>query len=349
MAFPDFESDKKKLLFFCRGRGRGHALPDIEIVRELAELRDDIDVRFVSYASGARALEQAGCKLIDIALPEDGAAAEMTAVSGKLIGSLKPDLVVSHEEFAPLPVAKIFDRRTVFIIDWFIEADTYAMHCLKFADEILFLHGQGLHEEPSYLQGKVNYLGRMRRKFAYTKKDRAACRSELGLATNAFVIGVIPGGSSTETRAPIADLLVAAFEALDTPHKHLVWLAGADFENLSQQLSGRPDMTILPSLQPPERLMAAADLVVVKANTGSTFETLSLGVPVVAITQAADYVADKILRSAEGVLLFDRRDSDSSGLLSAIERQSKVTLEPILEGQDVAARAATRISELLNI
>ena len=188
----------------------------------------------------------------------------------------------------------------------------------------------------------------MRRKFACTKEDRADCRSKLGLAADAFVIGVIPGGSSTEARAPIADLLLPAFDALGHPHKHLVWLAGADYELLNSKLSDRNDITVLPSLQPPERLMAAADLVVVKANTGSTFEALALGVPVVAITQAADYVADRILRSAEGALLFDRRAADSGGLCAAIERQSKVNLEPILEGQDVAARAAARISELLN-
>ena len=205
---------RKSCSFFCRGRGRGHAIPDIEIVRELPERRDDIDLRFVSYSTGARTLEEAGYKLIELALPEGGAAAEMTAVSGKLIGWLKPDLVVSHEEFAPLPVAKIFNRRPVFVIDWFIEADTYAMNCLKFADEIPILHSQGLHEEPAYLKGRVNYLGRMRRKFACTKEDRADCRSELGLA---------PGLDSRAIEHPAAlpveddPILVMVIRSLQVP------------------------------------------------------------------------------------------------------------------------------------
>ena len=347
MAFPEFDPGKKKLLFFSRGRGRGHAIPDIEIVRELAELRDDIDLRFVSYSTGARTLEEAGYKLIDLALPEGGAAAEMTAVSGKLIGWLKPDLVVSHEEFAPLPVAKIFNRRTAFVIDWFIEADTYAMHCLKFADEILFLQRQGLHDEPPYLNGKVNYFGRMRRKFEYTREDRPACRAQLGLEAGDLVIGVIPGRFATESRAPIADLLIPAFDALKHTRKHLVWLAGADFDTLTEKLSDRSDVTVLRGVTPPERLMAASDLVVAKANTGSILEVTSLGVPVVAITQGDDSVADKVLARSEGVLLLDRRDSDSRQLCSGIEQQASASLEPVLEGEDVAARVAARISELL--
>ena len=40
-------------LFFSRGRGRGHAIPDLEIVRELAQITDAITVQFVSYATGA--------------------------------------------------------------------------------------------------------------------------------------------------------------------------------------------------------------------------------------------------------------------------------------------------------
>ena len=347
MAFPEFESDKKKLLFFCRGRGRGHAIPDIEIVRELAEMRDDIDVRFVSYSTGARALEEAGYKLIDLALPEGGAAAEMTALAGKLIGGLKPDLVVSHEEFAPMPVAKIFDQPALFVIDWFVEAETYAMHCLKFADEILFLQREGLHDEPPYLKGKVSYFGRMRRKFEYTRADRPTCRAQLGLKADDFVIGVIPGRFATESRAPIEDLLIPAFDALKHTRKHMVWLAGADFDGLTGKLSPRSDVTVMRGVTPPERLMAASDLVVAKANTGSTLEVTSLGVPVVAITQGDDSVADRVLARSGGVLLLDRRDSDSRQLCSAIEQQASVSIEPLLEGEDVAARVAARISELL--
>src|SRR5271156_2508565 len=107
MAFPEFQSEKKKILFFSRGRGRGHAIPDREIIRSLSTLREDIEVRIVSYGAGAATFEQLGMQLIDLKLPEAGSIADMSVLAGKLIGWLNPDLVVSHEEFAALPAAKI--------------------------------------------------------------------------------------------------------------------------------------------------------------------------------------------------------------------------------------------------
>ena len=105
MSFPEFESGKKRLLFFVRGRGRGHAVPDLAIVDELLARRDDLDVRLVSYATGADAIKQHGRSLIDLPLPESGSIPEMSVIAGKLIGWLKPDLVASHEEFAAIPAA----------------------------------------------------------------------------------------------------------------------------------------------------------------------------------------------------------------------------------------------------
>lgn len=70
MAFPEFEPNKRKVLFFCRGRGSGHAIPDIEITNELLRLRGDVEVRFVSYATGAKTLAEFGFPVIDLGLPE---------------------------------------------------------------------------------------------------------------------------------------------------------------------------------------------------------------------------------------------------------------------------------------
>ncbi len=41
---PQFDPDKKKILFFSRGRGRGHAIPDVQIADEILARRDDIDI-----------------------------------------------------------------------------------------------------------------------------------------------------------------------------------------------------------------------------------------------------------------------------------------------------------------
>ena len=42
-----------KILFFSRGRGRGHAIPDMQIAKELERQDSEIEIRFVSYGTGA--------------------------------------------------------------------------------------------------------------------------------------------------------------------------------------------------------------------------------------------------------------------------------------------------------
>src|SRR5688572_19521101 len=178
MPFPEFDPGKSKILFFSRGRGRGHAIPDIEIVRELARLRNDVEVRFVSYATGARTIEELGFPLIDLGLSETNGTAETTVLAGKMIGWLEPDLVVAHEEFAAMPAAKIFDKPTVMILDFFTGAEMYSMQSLRFADHVLFTDRRGLHVEPPSVRGRVRYMGPVQRSFEYTRRDRLRARRE---------------------------------------------------------------------------------------------------------------------------------------------------------------------------
>jgi len=144
MGFPEFGGDGIKILFFSRGRGRGHAIPDMEIGRELAALDAAAQVRFVSYATGADTFEAHGIAHIDLCLPERNPINETIVAAGKVIGWLNPDLVVSHEEFMGLPAAKIFSKPAILITDWFAESEGYAMSSLRLAEKIIFLDSPGI-------------------------------------------------------------------------------------------------------------------------------------------------------------------------------------------------------------
>src|SRR5712691_3677218 len=98
MPFPEFEREKKKVLFFSRGRGRGHAIPDVEIIRALGAVRPDAEVRIVSYGTGCATFTDLGFPVVDLGLPDTSPIAETSVLAGRLIGWLNPDLVVSHEE-----------------------------------------------------------------------------------------------------------------------------------------------------------------------------------------------------------------------------------------------------------
>lgn len=276
MAFPGFDEGRKKILFFSRGRGRGHAIPDMEIVREMTKAHEDVQVRFVSYGTGARTIAQYGFPLIDAGLPDQASHTAMTVIAGQLIGSLDPDLVVSHEEFAALPAAKIFDKPTVCITDWFVGPEQLSMACLGYADKVLFIDEPGIFEEPPSVRGRVEYVGPILREFQYGPEDRGRARLELGVPAEAFVVAVLPG-SWTEEKVPIFDAVMKAYDAMQKPSKFLIWVAGSDRELIAARLADRQDVLVIEFDPVIERIMVAADLAVTKCTRKTHVELAALG------------------------------------------------------------------------
>ena len=295
-----FEPGRKKMLFFTRGRGRGHAIPDIAIVRELEQLRPGIQVRFVSYGTGALTFAAHGIPCIDLQLPDQNSIAATTVLAGRLIAAMAPDIVVAHEEFSAMPVAKIFGLPTVMITDFFAAPGMLSMESLWYADRVLFLARRGLHVEPPPVRGKVKYLGPALRAFTYRRRDRRRARAELGLAAGATVVTVLPG-SWTEAMAPAYDAVVSAFDRLRQPDKHLVWLAGADEHLLKQRVSAhRRDLTILGADWQIDRLMVASDLVIIKANRMTVIELASLGIRTLSLSYGLNPVDEQCVAGLEG-------------------------------------------------
>ena len=282
MAFPEFDEGKRKVLFFSRGRGRGHAVPDVEIVKEMTKTHEDVQVRFVSYGTGAQTIAQYGFPLIDVGLPDQGSHTAMTVIAGQLIGSLDPDLVVSHEEFAVLPAAKIFNKRTVCITDWFVGPEQLSMACLGYADKILFIDEPGIFDEPPCVQGRVEYVGPVLREFQYGREDRDRARTELRIPSDAFVVAVLPG-SWTEEKVPLLERIIEAYDSLGKPSKFLIWVAGSDHEMISARLADRQDTLVVEFDPVIERIMVAADVAVTKCTRKTHVELAALGTAAVGL------------------------------------------------------------------
>ena len=137
---------------------------------------------------------------------------------------------------------------------------------------------------PPRLASKVRYVGPLLRRLSLTRADRADARSALGLPPAATVVAVIPGAWATEERAPIADLVVPAFQTLAGADKALVWVGGRDHEALARRLADVPGARVLKDLSPIERLMVASDLVITKTNRGTTIDLASLGIPSISLS-----------------------------------------------------------------
>jgi UDP-N-acetylglucosamine:LPS N-acetylglucosamine transferase len=301
------ESCQLPILFFSRGRGHGHAVPDMAIADELAKLRNDIDLRFVSYGTGAATFRVHHQPLIDLNLPDANPLWATIVRAGSVIREVRPHLIISHEEFVVLPLTKIFGIPAVFITEWFSEAESLPMQALEYADEILLIENEGIFEEPPSVKGKVYYTGPVLRAFSYGRADRKRAREELGLPQDATVILVAPGGWATEDKEPIYELLLAAFDRLKAPRKLLVWLAGSDCAMLSERLAGREDVKVKGYDWQMDRLMAASDMAITKANRITLKELAALGVPSVSISQGRNPIDDVLIERIPSNTTMDAR------------------------------------------
>lgn len=172
----------RKMLFFSRGKGRGHAVPDAAIGNELQKLEPRLELTFVSYSTGAATLKELGKEVIDLGLPEDNPLWDTSLRVVRLLRDQEPHtIVVSHEEFCVAPLAKAFGFPTVFLTDWFVSAESHYMRSLQHADEIIFMDRPGLYDEPSYLSGKVHYVGCVLRPLNSQGLSREEARLQLGL------------------------------------------------------------------------------------------------------------------------------------------------------------------------
>jgi UDP-N-acetylglucosamine:LPS N-acetylglucosamine transferase len=340
--------ESPRVLFFTRGRGRGHALPDLAILDELRALSPGLSVQFASYSTGRETLAQAGHQVIDLEVEDGAPYLELLIRCARIIREQRPDVVVSHEEFAALPAAKIYSHPAIFLVDFFPPFEPWK-ESLRHADRIVFIERRGIFPEPPELKGRICYAGPVVRPLQFTRADRVRARGELGLTEAARVIAVVPGAWATEARAPIFPLVSAAFRALPYPDKVLVWIAGADQEDLSRAAAGSSDVRVLRQHSPIERVMVASDLVITKANRGTTIELSRLGIPSISLSHGINPIDEMIIPRIHGNLALNMKAVDGAFLVETMRDLLEAGAPPAaqIRPDRGAATAAAEIARFL--
>ena len=301
-------------------------------------------IRFVSYGTGSDTFEKHGVRHISLGLPDDNPTNETIVLAGRLIGWLAPDIVVSHEEFSALPVAKIFSKPTVLITDWFTAPEKYSMTTLPFADRIVFLDEAGYFEEPAAAEGRVQYVGPIVREFRYSRSDGARARAELGIRMSSFVITVLPG-SWSEKEAPIRDLVLDTFDTISDDSKLLIWIAGKDYEELRTHTAARPNVMIRDFDQAIDRIMVASDCAITKGTRKTHHELSSLGVPSISLHHGRNAIDQARASRFEGNEALSG-DVTRDELAAAIHRARSRSFQPQKNGASASA-CARAILDLL--
>jgi UDP-N-acetylglucosamine:LPS N-acetylglucosamine transferase len=342
-----------KILFFSRGRGRGHAIPTLCIASELEALCPDLDLHFASYATGAATLAESRRQVTDLRLPEDPAYLDVQISAGCLIRELRPSLILSHEEFAVVPLARSMGVPVAFIVDFFSSLDHIYAQSVAYADEVIFIEERGLFPEPKGLQGRIRYVGPVVRGLSCTAADRDAARRELNVPSAAKLVAVIPGAWASEQRVPIASLLLEAFQAVPG-EKRLIWVSGRDLQSLSERAAGHPEVSVVPSFAPIERLMVASDLVVTKANRGTTIDAASLGVRSLSLSHGLNPIDETIIPRIPSNTALNAKGIDAvflGGVLTRLLSEEACVSRPLPDERyraGGAGRAAAALADFIH-
>jgi len=269
------------ILYFARGRGRGHSLAGLAIAEQLKIVLPDVEIRFVSYGTGAQTLREHGIDVVDLDLPDQPSP---FAIVGKLplaFEGLSPYLVVAHEEFDVVAAAKLRRLPCVFLTDWFSNANDWFLQSLKHAEEILFLDDASVLDAqvfstPEYLS-KVRCVGPVLRPLRYQQPNRVearlCARQDAGLPQDALIVSVfIRPGRRAEEIAPLSEGLTEAFNLIEAAPKMLLWDRDGDAEF--------------------DQTMAASDLAITKGNRNIVLELAALGVPTITVSHGLNVIDD---------------------------------------------------------
>jgi len=282
------------VLFFSRGRGRGHAIPDVAIAKELLCREPSLSLQFASYGTGADTLRSHGYEVIDLKLPDDNPFFETLIRSIRVINDICPSLVISHEEFCIAPAAKVFDLSCLFLIDWFPPNGTVWMDALMEAGSVVFMDEPGYFDEPEALRGRIEYVGPVIRDLTLTREDKSSARIDLGLPHDRPIILILPGGAaaSSEQQSPLFDLVTGAIDMLCAGAVAVWVLPTHEQAAIQARIASRSDIVFMKPHLNIEKTMVASDVVITKGTRKTSLELNALGIQSISISHGLNPVDD---------------------------------------------------------
>jgi hypothetical protein len=173
----------------------------------------------------------------------------------------------------------------------------------------------------------------------------------MGTPNGATVITVVPGGAEfhSENKAPLADLVLQAFDRLDLPQRRLVWVAGdPDHSKLAQKVNGRPDVLVLRPHWDFTPTLVASDLLITKGNRLPLLEAELLGIPSISISYGYNPVDDHraaLIRTNTALRARGLNPATLHGhLMRALDRGGHMRAQPLEQVSGAARAVASRLA-----
>jgi UDP:flavonoid glycosyltransferase YjiC (YdhE family) len=248
-----------KALFFSRGRGMGHAIPDMALAAALP----GIDWVFASYSTGLKTLRAAGLQCYDLGIADGGDIHDSAAAA---IQTICPDVVVSHEE----PFVCRLHPKVIYVASWLYPQNTHEARATMAASKTLIWCDLGLFPALP----NTEFTGPL------VRLKRPVGTEQL---TAKPTITVITGGHATEKRVPLVDLVTRALDLL--PERQMLWIGSAG-------LVVHPRVRTLPFQPDLASVICASNLVITAGNRGSTCDAAYLGVPTLSLSPQTNPMDD---------------------------------------------------------
>ncbi|MCD6505128.1 hypothetical protein J7M22_00755, partial [Candidatus Poribacteria bacterium] len=264
-----------------RGLGLGHATRDLAIAREVTSLRKDVELKFISYASGAEFLKDKPFPLTDLNLPAIGKDGERIFKITEVIGSESPDLIVTDEELHALPIARGFNIPSVLITNWFQADDPEVSALFELADMIIVPdYKEGFHMTLT-AKDRILWTGPIWTKETEpTEENRRRARQELDIPPSVKLI-LLMHGAGDVMDIPFLERAAKAYQLLEIPSRLMIF--AGKFHEMFKHLEERGNIQVMGYTERLDPYILAADLAITRGGHTSLWELAMAGIPAIAI------------------------------------------------------------------
>jgi UDP-N-acetylglucosamine:LPS N-acetylglucosamine transferase len=259
--------------------------------------------------------------VLDLNLPEENDYLSTVLKSRHAIADVRPDVIFAHEEFAAIFAGSMESVPTVFISAWLPQPGSIQAASLAYANSIVVLESPGIFPVPPGVTVKPCHSGPFVRDMAARPSDRERIRLDLGIPPSVDVILVATGGFSSEAKAPAAHAIFDAISRVRSGKAtYTIWIAGKDTELVTELCASRSDIRVLRYSNEMDRVLAASDIVITKANRGTVMEAANMGRPTISITFGHNPIDDMLVTRLASNVTLNARATDSAVIASSIER-----------------------------
>jgi hypothetical protein len=256
--------------------------------------------------------------------------------------SVRPEIVISHEEYAAVVTAHGLGVPSLFLTDFFMDPSSIAMQALQYTSEVLFLGVPGVFTEPPHIRERIHYVGRVVKSLDDKGTMRQTVRDALKIPVGAAVVLCQPG-SWSEDQCPITDVLQRAWENLSEP-KYLIWVGGRDYASLSQRFRQCCNVMVLKHSDKLADFMIASDILITKGSRQTIYEAAAIGLPSVSISNGLNWPDDVVMSKIPTNVPLQLSELTSDILTKVIMELCKYTFEPATTASGGRDNAAQRIA-----